>query len=148
MDSSPLEISLTTSAHELLPAYAHPGDGGADMRSAASLTIPPGCRATVPCGFSIAIPEGFAGFVVPRSGLAARHGITVLNAPGLIDSGYRGEIQVVLMNLDGEHDFQIKKGDRIAQLVIMKTPPVTFHVVDTLDTTKRGANGFGSTGIA
>ena len=104
-------------------------------------------RATVPCGFALAIPDGCAGLVIPRSGLAARHGISIVNAPGLIDSGYRGEIKVVLVNLDPESSFKVNVGDRIAQLMIVKIPSVSFSEVDTLPETSRGEEGFGSSGI-
>ncbi len=130
-----------------LPAYAHPGDAGLDLRASTDATLKPFQRATIPCGFAIAIPEGFGGFVVPRSGLASKHGISIVNAPGLIDSGYRGEVMVVLVNLDAEHEFVIHRGDRIAQLVIMQTPAVTLAPTDTLPDAMRGENGFGSSGI-
>ena len=128
------------------PAHAKPGDAGMDLRSAVDITIGPGQRCMIPCGLRMAIPEGFAGLVIPRSGLAAWHGITIVNAPGLIDSGYRGDIQVILLNTDAEDAFTINKGDRIAQLVIIQVPEV--HIIDTdaLDETSRGDAGFGSSG--
>ena len=104
-------------------------------------------RSLIPCGISVAIPQGYAGFIVPRSGLAAKHGISIVNAPGLIDSNYRGEIKAILVNLDPEESFEIKRGDRIAQLVIMETPLVKLMEVDELDSTNRGASGFGSSGV-
>ena len=108
----------------------------------------PGGRALVPTGVAVAIPEGYAGFVLPRSGLAARHGITCLNTPGLIDSGYRGEVQVVLVNLDPSRDYEVSRGDRIAQLVILRADQVAFELVatDELGSSERGAGGFGHTG--
>lgn len=130
-----------------LPSYAYDGDAGLDLRSSLSITLKPFERATVPCGFALAIPDGCAGLVIPRSGLAARHGISIVNAPGLIDSGYRGEIKVVLVNLDPESSFKVNVGDRIAQLMIVKIPSVSFSEIDTLPETSRGEEGFGSSGI-
>lgn len=129
-----------------LPGFAHPGDAGADLTASESVTLEPGGRALVPTGLAIAIPEGYAGFVLPRSGLAIRHGVTVINAPGLIDSGYRGELRVGLVNL-GTSAFTIESGDRIAQLVIMAVQTPEFVEVDELDETSRGSGGFGSTGL-
>lgn len=129
------------------PQYAHEGDAGCDLRSRIDQVIPPGERALIPTGISIAIPGGYAGFVQPRSGLAIKHGVSIVNTPGLIDSKYRGEIGVVLINTDKEEPFTIKKGDKIAQLVILKVESADFMVVEELDETVRGANGFGSTGI-
>lgn len=131
-----------------LPAYAHPGDAGLDVRAAIDGELAPFERMMVPCGFSLAIPEGYAGLVIPRSGLAARHGISVVNAPGLIDSGYRGEIQVVLVNMDPRETFAFKAGDRIAQLVIVAVPPVSLVPVESLSHTERGQGGFGSSGVS
>lgn len=130
-----------------IPAYAKPGDAGIDLRACESLEIQPGDRAMVHCGFAIEIPDGFCGLVIPRSGLAAKHGITVLNSPGLIDSGYRGEVCVVLLNTDKSNLFAISKGDRIAQLTIIEAPFVELESVDELDETKRGDAGFGSSGL-
>lgn len=130
-----------------MPTYAHDGDAGADLRSSVDLILEPGERAMVPTGIALAIPEGFAGFVQPRSGLAAKHGIGVVNAPGLIDSGYRGEIKVILINLDKSRAFQISRDDKIAQLVIQKVETISFKSVDELPDTTRGDGGFGSTGI-
>ena len=133
------------SMHQL-PGFAHPGDAGADLRSAEALTIAPGGRALVATGISMAIPEGHGGFVLPRSGLAVRHGVTVLNAPGLVDAGYRGELKVALIN-HGSESFEIHVGDRIAQLVVMAVAAPEYDVADTLETTERGSGGFGSTGV-
>ncbi|MEU4688008.1 dUTP diphosphatase [Actinoplanes sp. NPDC023714] len=129
-----------------LPAYAHPGDAGADLVAAEETEIAPGGRAKVRTGLAIALPDGFVGLVHPRSGLAARLGVTVLNAPGTVDAGYRGEILVNLINHDRENTVKISRGDRIAQLVIQRVERAVFHVVDTLDDTVRGAGGHGSTG--
>ncbi|MHB8840448.1 MAG: dUTP diphosphatase [Candidatus Aquicultor sp.] len=129
------------------PEYAHEGDAGCDLRSRIDQVIPAGERALIPTGISIAIPTGYGGFVQPRSGLALKHGISIVNAPGLIDSKYRGEIGVILINTDKTEPFEVRKGDKIAQLVIQKVESVTFSVVDELDETVRGADGFGSTGV-
>ena len=130
-----------------LPAYAKPGDAGMDLRAREGTVIKAGGgRAIVPCGIRIAIPEGCAGFVLPRSGLARDHGITCLNTPGLVDSGYRGEIMVLLINTDPSEDFTIERGERIAQLVVQRHEHVTFEVVDDLDDSERGGGGFGHTG--
>lgn len=128
------------------PAYAHPGDAGADLRAAESLVIAPGERATVGTGTAIALPEGFAAFVVPRSGLAARHGITIVNAPGTVDAGYRGEIKVTLLNTDREQAFSVEPGDRIAQLIVWPVARARFVPVQSLPGSHRGERGFGSTG--
>ena len=128
-----------------LPLRAHPGDAGADLFSAEAAVVPPGERCDVGTGIALAIPEGFAGFVQPRSGLAFRQGITIVNAPGLIDSGYRGEIRVCLLNT-GREPFVVSVGDRIAQLVIQRVETPTFRAVEVLDVTSRGDGGFGSTG--
>ena len=130
-----------------IPAYAHEGDAGLDLRAAESATLEPFARKAVPCGIALAIPDGHAGFVLPRSGLASKHGISIVNAPGLIDSNYRGEIKVVLVNLDPHDAFDVSVGDRIAQLVIMPYPSVTLAEAEYLDATARGENGFGSSGI-
>lgn len=128
-----------------LPAYATPGSAGLDLRAAQALTLKPGKRALVPTGLAIALPEGFEAQVRPRSGLAVKHGITVLNAPGTIDADYRGEIQVPLIN-HGEVDFVIARGDRIAQMVIARVEQVMLEEVTSLDGTARGTGGFGSSG--
>lgn len=130
-----------------LPAYAHAGDAGLDLRSAESLVIEPYERRLVPCGICLEIPTGYAGLVIPRSGLAIKHGISVVNAPGLIDSGYRGEVKVILINLDPKEPFVINKGDRIAQLMLVKTPLVEVEPVLSLEDSERGAGGFGSSGV-
>jgi dUTP pyrophosphatase len=129
-----------------LPAYAHPGDAGADLVAAQDVDLAPGERALVRTGIAIALPEGYVGLVHPRSGLAARMGVTVLNAPGTVDSGYRGEILVNLVNHDRVITAKICRGDRIAQLVIQRVERAHFHVVDHLPDTVRGAGGHGSTG--
>ena len=129
-----------------LPRYQHEGDAGFDLHSRIDLTLEPGERAVIPTGIGVAIPRGYAGLVLPRSGLAARYGITMVNAPGLIDSGYRGEVAVILLNTDKYESFPIKHGDRIAQMVIQKIEEVSFKQMPELDDTKRGAGGFGSTG--
>ncbi len=129
-----------------LPAYAHPGDAGADLCSRVEVTIEPGERVLVPTGMALALPPGHAGFVHPRSGLAARHGISIVNAPGTIDEGYRGEILVNLINLDPREAFTVRRGDRIAQLVVQRVERVVFVEVDSLDETSRGDTGHGSTG--
>ncbi len=130
-----------------LPEYAHEGDAGCDLRSPVDLIIGPGERALIPTGIAIAIPEGYAGFVQPRSGLAAKHGVTVLNTPGLIDSHYRGEVKVILINLDPRKPFRVKRGDKICQLVFKRVETAIFEEVESLPETERGEGGFGSTGI-
>jgi dUTP pyrophosphatase len=143
-----LEIPIARLDPDLpLPSYAHEGDAGADLRARISVTIPPrGGRVLVPTGIAIAIPEGYAGLVLPRSGLALRHGITCLNTPGLIDSGYRDEVKVILLNTDPEHPYEVNRGDRIAQLVIERVEQASFRSVDTLPPSGRNTEGFGSTG--
>jgi dUTP pyrophosphatase len=129
-----------------LPAYAHPGDAGADLVAAEDVELAPGQRKVVPTGIAVALPDGFVGLVHPRSGLAARLGVTVLNAPGTVDAGYRGEILVNLINHDPATTVTIARGDRIAQLVVQRVERAAFHVVDELPDTVRGAGGHGSTG--
>ena len=129
------------------PAYAKPGDAGADLRSRIDFELEPGERALVPTGVAIALPEGYVGLVHPRSGLATKNGITIVNAPGTVDSGYRGELMVTLLNTDKTKSFHVQRGDRIAQLVIQKYEHATFTVVDELEQTERGSSGFGSSGI-
>lgn len=129
-----------------LPSYAHPGDAGADLMTAVDVTLAPGERAMVPTGVAVALPPGHAGFVHPRSGLAARCGLSIVNAPGTIDAGYRGEIKVVLVNLDPREPVTLRRGDRIAQLVVQRVEKVRFVETDALDDTARGAGGYGSTG--
>lgn len=130
-----------------LPAYAHDGDAGMDLYAAHDASLPPGHRTQIGTGIAIAIPEGFAGFVQPRSGLALRQGLSFVNTPGLIDSHYRGEIKVIAVNLDAASTIEIRRGDRIAQLVIQPVVRARIAEVDTLDETARGEGGFGSTGI-
>jgi dUTP pyrophosphatase len=132
-----------------MPRYAHPGDGGCDLVAAERVELAPrGGRASVGCGIAVAIPEGHAGFVLPRSGLALHHGVTCLNAPGLVDAGYRGELRVVLVNTDPETPFVVDVGDRVAQLVIQRVEQATFLPTNELTSSARGAGGFGSTGVS
>ena len=128
----------------MLPERAYAGDAGLDLAACERVTISPGERAVVGTGLAVAIPEGYAGFVLPRSGLAARHGIGKVNSPGLIDSGYRGEVRVVLLNTDRDQPFEVEPGMRIAQLVILQLPPVDLQVVEELPASERGERGFGS----
>jgi dUTP pyrophosphatase len=130
-----------------VPSYAHPGDAGADLHAAEAHDLTPGARATVGTGVSIALPDGYVAFVVPRSGLAAKHGITIVNSPGTVDAGYRGEIRITLLNTDPEHPFTISVGDRIAQLIVMPVSRATFVPVQKLPGSHRGEAGFGSTGL-
>ena len=145
-----LEIPLRRLDADLaMPAYATEGDAGADLVASEAVILGPrGGRALVPTGAAIAIPAGYAGFVQPRSGLAMRHGVTCLNSPGLIDSGYRGELKVLLVNTDPTESFTIERGDRIAQLVIQRVEHCQFVEVDELPDSARGEGGFGSTGVA
>jgi len=130
-----------------LPSYARSGDAGADLVAREAVELAPaGGRALVPTGIALALPPGTAGFIQPRSGLALRHGVTCLNTPGLIDSGYRDELKVLLVNLDPSEPFRIERGDRIAQLVVQQVEQADFVVVDELDETERGTGGFGSSG--
>lgn len=143
----PLSVALTQLDPGLpVPSYAHPGDAGADLLAAADVTLAPGERAVVPTGVAIALPEGYAGFVHPRSGLAARAGLALVNAPGTIDSGYRGEVKVIVINLDRTEPIELRRGDRIAQLVIQRVERAEFMVVPTLPDSVRAEGGFGSTG--
>ena len=143
-----LSIDITRLADDVtIPSYAYPGDAGMDLRAIEHVTLAPFERALVSTGLAIAIPEGYAGFVQPRSGLAIKQGVTVLNTPGLIDSHYRGELKVALINLDPHAIFEVNPGDRIAQLVIQKVENVAWNVVDSLDETERGEGGFGSSGV-
>lgn len=130
-----------------LPTYAYAGDAGLDLRSSEDVTLAPLERRLVSTGLAVAIPEGFAGFVQPRSGLALREGLSMANTPGLIDSHYRGELKVCAINLDPERSIHIERGERIAQLVIQRVPVVSLVEVDELDETDRGAGGFGSSGV-
>ena len=129
-----------------LPAYAHPGDAGADLVAAEDVELAPGERRLVPTGIAVALPDGYVGLVHPRSGLAARLGVTVLNAPGTVDAGYRGEILVNLVNHDRANTVKISRGDRIAQLLVQRVERAVFHAVPELPDTTRGAGGHGSTG--
>lgn len=145
---TPINVHIKLLDPELpAPAYAKPGDAGADLRSRIDFELEPGERALVPTGVAIALPEGYVGLVHPRSGLATKNGITIVNAPGTVDSGYRGELMVTLLNTDKTKSFHVQRGDRIAQLVIQKYEHATFTVVDELEQTERGSSGFGSSGI-
>jgi dUTP pyrophosphatase len=143
-----LEVPLVRLDPELpVPSHARPGDAGTDLYARTPVTIAPGGgRALIPTGIGVAIPEGYAGFVQPRSGLALRHGVTLANTPGLIDSGYRDELAVILLNTDPEHEFAVRRGDRIAQLVIQRVEAISFVAVDELPASARGLGGFGHTG--
>jgi len=147
-DRAPLRVPVLRLDGELpLPAYLREGDAGADLVARIDVTLPAaGGRAVVPTGIALAIPPGHAGFVQPRSGLALRHGVTCLNTPGLIDAGYRDELAVLLVNTDPHADYEVHRGDRIAQLVIQRVERASFDPVGSLDTTDRGVGGFGSTG--
>jgi len=129
-----------------LPARGHPGDAGSDLYAAADVELAPGQRAVVGTGIAIALPAGYAAFVHPRSGLAAEHGLTIVNAPGTVDAGYRGEIKVIVLNTDGEQPVRLRRGDRIAQLVIQRVETPSFLEVETLPGSQRGSGGHGSTG--
>lgn len=132
--------------HLPAPSYALPGDAGADVVTAVDVELAPGQRAVVPTGIALAVPDGYAAFVHPRSGLAARHGLTVVNAPGTIDSGYRGEVMVILQNTDTHQPLQLRRGDRIAQLVVQRVERASFREVALLPDSTRGVGGHGSTG--
>jgi dUTP pyrophosphatase len=140
-----VEVLITA---QNVPSYSHPGDAGADLSSAEALTLAPGQRATVGTGVSIALPNGYVAFVVPRSGLAAKHGITIVNSPGTVDAGYRGELKVTLLNTDLSEPFEIAVGDRIAQVIVMPVTQARFIPVEKLPVSERGESGFGSTGLA
>ena len=129
-----------------LPAYAHPGDAGADLFTAVDAEIAPGERVVLPTGLAIALPDGYAAFVHPRSGLAARFGVALVNSPGTVDAGYRGEVKVIVVNLDRNAPVVFRRGDRIAQLVVQRVERARFHEVARLPGTARGEGGFGSTG--
>ncbi|MEE8703672.1 MAG: dUTP diphosphatase [Olsenella sp.] len=130
-----------------LPAYAYEGDAGLDLRSAEDVTLEPGERRLVSTGLAVAIPDGYAGFVMPRSGLALREGLSMANTPGLIDAHYRGELKICAVNLDPKRPIRIERGERVAQLVILKVPRVELVEVSALDETDRGTGGFGSSGV-
>jgi dUTP pyrophosphatase len=146
--SSPVAVPIVLLDPELpLPSYAKGGDAGVDLVARIDVTLRAGGgRALVPTGVRLAIPEGYAGFIQPRSGLALRHGITVANSPGLIDAGYRDELGVILINTDPTEDFEVRRGDRIAQLVIQRVEQVLFRLVEELPESERGLGGFGHTG--
>ena len=129
-----------------LPSYAHPGDAGADLHTTVDAQIEPGERALLPTGVAIALPDGYAAFVHPRSGLAAKYGVSIVNAPGTVDAGYRGEIKVSVVNLDPREPVLFRRGDRIAQLVVQRVERARFHEVETLPGSARAGGGFGSTG--
>jgi dUTP diphosphatase len=140
-----IEVAITrVRADARLPERAYAGDAGLDLATCEAVRLAPGERALVPTGLAVAIPEGYAGFVQPRSGLAAVDGITVVNSPGLVDAGYRGEIQVVLLNTDRERTFTAEAGERIAQLVVLAVPELTLREVAVLPSSERGVRGFGS----
>lgn len=141
-----VEVLITLADGAPLPAYAHPGDAGADLVTTVDVALAPGERVTVPTGISIALPEGHVAFVHPRSGLAAKHGLTVVNAPGTVDAGYRGEIRVTLLNTDREHAIEFAAGDRIAQLVVQRVERARFVRTERLPDSVRAEGGFGSSG--
>jgi dUTP pyrophosphatase len=144
---SPVQILITRLDPGLpLPARAHPGDAGSDLYAAADVDLAPGQRAVIGTGVAIALPAGYAAFVHPRSGLAAEQGVTIVNAPGTVDAGYRGEIKVIVLNTDRDHSVRLRRGDRIAQLVIQRVETPAFLEVEMLPGSQRGAGGHGSTG--
>jgi dUTP pyrophosphatase len=144
-----VEVLISTTSPDVpVPSYAHPGDAGADITTRIDISLAPGERATVPTGVCIALPDGYVALVHPRSGLAAKHGVTIVNAPGTVDAGYRGEIAVTLLNTDATQTVHLAKGDRIAQLVIQRVERAAFVSVDALPGSHRGEGGFGSTGVA
>jgi dUTP pyrophosphatase len=143
----PVDVLIRRLDPELpLPAYALPGDAGADLRTAVDVELGPGERAVVPTGIAVAMPEGYAAFVHPRSGLAARYGVSLVNTPGTIDSGYRGEIKIIIVNLDRNDPVSFSRGDRVAQLVFQRVERARFTEVDELPGSERGDGGHGSTG--
>jgi dUTP pyrophosphatase len=143
----PVEILIQRLDPDLpLPTYAHPGDAGADLTTAVDIELAPGERALVPTGIAVALPEGYAAFVHPRSGLAVRAGVGVVNAPGTVDAGFRGEIKVLLINHDTTEAVRLRRGDRVAQLVIQRVEKALFHEVQLLPGSARGEGGYGSTG--
>lgn len=147
MPTPDLEILVRRLDAELpLPSYAHPGDAGADLVTTVDVSLAPGERAMVPTGIAIALPEGYVALVHPRSGLAAKHGLSIVNAPGTVDAGYRGEIKVMLINLDPREPIELRRGDRIAQLVVQRVERAVFSEVGELPDSVRGAGGYGSTG--
>jgi len=143
-----LPVAVLRLDHDLpLPSYAHPGDAGADLVTTVDVTLAPGERAVVPTGIAIALPEGYVALVHPRSGLAARHGLSIVNTPGTIDAGYRGEIKVLLVNHDPVQPVTLRRGDRIAQVVFQRFERAVFTEVDALPESVRGIGGYGSTGL-
>jgi len=143
----PVEILIQRLDPDLpLPSYAHPGDAGADLAAAVDVDLGPGERVLVPTGIAVALPDGYAAFVHPRSGLAVRAGVGIVNAPGTVDAGYRGEIKVLLINHDTDEPVRLRRGDRIAQLVIQRVEQARFHEVQVLPGSARGEGGYGSTG--
>lgn len=148
MTEDSIELPIRRLDHSVeLPTYAYAGDAGLDLRANEDVTLAPHERRLISTGLAVAIPEGFAGFVQPRSGLALKQGLSMANTPGLVDSHYRGELKVCAVNLDDEHPITIERGERIAQLVIQRVPTVRLVEVDELDETDRGAGGFGSSGV-
>jgi dUTP pyrophosphatase len=145
-DPVPVVVPVVLEDGAVMPVYVHPGDAGADLTCAHEVVLGPGERSTVATGVRIALPDGYAAFVHPRSGLAARHGVTVLNAPGTVDAGYRGEIRVTLLNTDRSTPVTFQRGDRIAQLVVQRVEHARFVPVEELPVSVRGTGGFGSTG--
>lgn len=146
---SSVDVLVSTTEPDVpLPSYAHAGDAGADITTRVDVVLAPGERATVPTGLMIALPAGYVALVHPRSGLASKSGLTIVNAPGTVDAGYRGEISVTLLNTDPDHEIRLSKGDRIAQLVIQQVERAEFVAVDHLPGSHRGEGGFGSTGKA
>ena len=142
-----LEVAIVRLDPDLpLPSYAHPGDAGADLHTTVDVSLAPGERALVPTGIGVALPEGYVALVHPRSGLAARHGLSIVNTPGTIDAGYRGEVKVLLINHDPVESVTLRRGDRIAQLVVQRFERARFVEVDVLPESARGAGGYGSTG--
>ena len=147
MPDHDLEVAVVRLDPDLpLPAYAHPGDAGADLQTTVDLTLAPGERGIVPTGLAIALPEGYVALVHPRSGLAARHGLSIVNTPGTVDAGYRGEIKVLLVNHDPHEAVELRRGDRIAQLVVQRFERARFTEVEVLPGSARGDGGYGSTG--
>jgi dUTP pyrophosphatase len=145
--AAPVDVLLTRVDPDVpLPSYAHPGDAGVDLVTTQDIDLAPGARAVVATGIAIALPAGYVAFVHPRSGLAAKHGVTVVNAPGTVDAGYRGEIKVILLNTDAGSAVSFRRGDRIAQLVVQRVEHVMFREVEALPGSVRGEGGFGSTG--
>ena len=143
-----VEVQITRLSPDVpLPSYAHPGDAGADLVTTVDVHLEPGERVLVPTGVAIALPEGFVALVHPRSGLAARFGVSIVNAPGTVDAGYRGEIKVLLVNHDRTHTVELRRGDRVAQLVVQRFERAVFTEVEDLPESVRGAGGYGSTGV-